>query len=275
MALWPRRSPSGAASRVRSISSWGTPVERRVADRGVPPPARRRAAPEAGAATAAFFAGTAPSWLRDFPQGAPSMLALQVTAVALAVTAVRALHWRRSLAIDEERLRLVANGALIAALALGAGAGAELLVALTRSAAAPWGDAIPLIAAFAVAAAVCIPAGLAAVVGHARASGLGSRPADADSPDHPTLADDVEAVVPLLGALARAALRRPGWTCAAVASAAFAAVAVAQLPGTDSPRDASVVTGALAVGLFEAVAVVAGYLTLGRPLGLRKPTPEG
>jgi hypothetical protein len=227
------------------------------------------------AATAVFFAGTAPSWLRDFPQGAPSMLAIQIAAVALAVTAVRALHWRRSLAIDEERLRLVANGALTAVLALGAGAGAELLVALTRPAAAPWGDATALIVAFAAAAAVCIPAGLAAAVGHARASRLGSRPVEADSPDYPTLADDVEVVVPMLGGLARAALRRPGWTCAAVAGAAFVAVAVAQLPGTDFPRDASVASGALAVGVFEAVAVVAGYLMLGRPLGLRNPTPAG
>jgi hypothetical protein len=227
------------------------------------------------AATAVFFAGTAPSWLRDFPHGAPSMLALQVAAVALAVTALRALHWRRSLAIDEDRLRLVTNGALIAAVALGAGAGAELLVALTRPAAAPWADATPLIAAFAVASAMCIPAGLAAVVGRARATGLGSRPADADSPDYPTLADDVEAFVPLLGGLARAALRRPGWTCAAVAGAAFAAVTVAQLPGTDFSGDASVQAGALAVGVCEAVAVVAGYLMLGRPLGLRKPAPAG
>jgi hypothetical protein len=227
------------------------------------------------AATAVLFVVSAPSWLRDFPHGAPSTLALQVAAVALAVTAVRALHWRRSLAIDEERLRLVANGALIAALAIAAGAGAELLVALTRPAAAPWTDATALIAAFAVAAGVCIPAGLAAVVGCARATGLGSRRADADSPDYPTLADDVEAFVPLLGRLARAALRRPGSTCAGVAGAAFVAVAVAQLPGTDFPRDASAVTGAFAVGLFEAVAVVAGYLTLGRPLGLRKPAPAG
>jgi hypothetical protein len=229
------------------------------------------------AAAAMLFAGVAPNWLRDFPHGAPSMLALQVAAVALAVTAVRALHRRRSLAIDEERLRLVANGALTAALALTAGAGAELLLALTRPAAAPWADATALIAAFAVAAGVCIPAGLAAVVGHARASGLGAlpgRPAGTASRDYPTLADDVEAVVPMLGGLARTALRRPGWTCAAVAAAAFVAVAVAQLPGTDFQRDASVLPGALAVGLFEAAAVVAGYLALGRPLGLRKPTPE-
>jgi hypothetical protein len=230
------------------------------------------------AGTAMFFAGAAPNWLRDFPHGAPSMLALQVAAVALAVTAVRALHWRRAIAIDEERLRLVANGALTAGLALGAGAVAELLVASTRPAAAPWAEATALIAAFAVAAGVSIPAGLAAVVSHARASGLGAppgRPADAGSRDYPTLADDVEAVVPMLGGLARAALRRPGWTCAAVAGAAFVAVALAQLPATDFQRHASVLTGALAVGVFEAAAVVAGYLTLGRPLGLRKPTPQG
>jgi hypothetical protein len=230
------------------------------------------------AATAVFFAGAAPNWLRDFPHGAPSMLALQVAAVALAVTAVRALHWRRTVAIDEERLRFIANGALTAALALAAGAVAELLVALTRPAAAPWGEASALIVVFAVAAGVCIAAGLAAVVGHARASGLGAlpaRPAGTSSRGYPTLAEDVEAVAPMLGGLARAALRRPGWMCAAVAGAAFLAVVIAQLPGTDVAHHASVLTGALAVGLVEAAAVVAGYLTLGRPLGLRKPTPQG
>jgi hypothetical protein len=223
------------------------------------------------AATAMFFVATAPNWLRDFPHGAPSMLALQVAAVALAVTAVRALRWRRTFAIDGERLRLVANGALTAAVALGAGAGAELLVALTRPAAAPWADATNLIAAFALAAGVCIPAALVAVAGRARAGGLGTLPGRRD---RLTLADDVEALVPMLGGPARAALRRPGRTCAAVAGAAFVAVAVAQLAGTDFAQHASVVIGALAVGVFEAAAVVAGYLTLGRPLGLRQPTPE-
>ena len=50
-----------------------------------------------------LFVLTAPSWLRDFPQGAPSMLALQVAAIALLVTGVRVLRFRRELLIYELR----------------------------------------------------------------------------------------------------------------------------------------------------------------------------
>jgi vacuolar-type H+-ATPase subunit H len=224
-------------------------------------------------ATATLFLVTAPSWLRDFPHGAPSTLALQVAGVALAVTAIRAARWRGTLMLDEERLRLVANGALIAALAVGAGASAELLVALTRPAAAPWSDAAALIAAFALAVVLGVPAALVAAAAHARANGLGALPgasAGTDRRDELTLADDVAALVPVLGGVARAALRRPGRTCAAAAGAAFVAVAAAQLAETDA-RDASIVLGALAVGLLEAVAIVIGFLTLGGPLGLRTP----
>jgi hypothetical protein len=48
------------------------------------------------AVVAALFALTGPDWLRDFPQGAPSMLALQVAAVALFATGIRALRFRRT-----------------------------------------------------------------------------------------------------------------------------------------------------------------------------------
>jgi hypothetical protein len=221
------------------------------------------------AATAVFFLAAAPAWLRDFPQGAPTTVALQVAAVALAVTTVRVLDWRRTLVVDEERLRLVANGALTAALALGAGAGGELLVALTRPAAAPWENAWSLIAAFALAAGLCVPAALVAVAGRARANRLPRRPPVGE---HLTLADDLGAVAPVLGGLAHAALRRPARLCAATAGAAFLAVVVMQLSGADFSANASFVVGALAVGVLEAAAVVAGYLALGRPLGLRGET---
>jgi vacuolar-type H+-ATPase subunit H/uncharacterized membrane protein len=215
-------------------------------------------------ATATLFLVAAPSWLRDFPHGAPSMFALQVAAVALGVTAVRVLQWRRTLVLDEERLRLVANGALTASVAVALGAGAELFVALTRPAAAPWAEAAPLIGTFALAAILCVPASLVAGKSYARASGVGGR-GDAGL----SLADDLEAVAPMLGRLVRTALERPGLTCAAVAGSAFVAVAVAQLVGTDSSSEASLLLGAIAVGLIEAAAVVIGFLTLGRPLGLR------
>jgi hypothetical protein len=54
-----------------------------------------------------------------------------------------------------------------------------------------------------------------------------------------------------------------------VAGSAFVAVAVAQLAGTDSSSEASLLLGAIAVGLVEASAIVIGFLTLGRALGLR------
>jgi hypothetical protein len=180
--------------------------------------------------------------------------------VALAVTAVRVLRWRRGLVLDEDRLRLVANGAMTVAVAVAAGAGAELFVALTRPAAAPWADAAMPIGAFAVAAVICLAAAVVAAWSLARAGGLGARD-DAGL----TLADDVAAVAPMLGGVVRMALVRPAVTCAAVAGSAFVAVTLAQLVGTDT----SSFFGATAVGLFEATAIVVGFLTLGRPLGLR------
>jgi hypothetical protein len=117
-----------------------------------------------------------------------------------------------------------------------------------------------------------VPAALVATAGYARASGLvllpGRHPV-CDRRDDLTLAEDFEAVVPTLGRLARAALRRPQRACAVMAGAAFVAVSVAQLAGSDFAHHGSIVIGALAVGVFEAAAIVIGYLTLRRPLGLR------
>jgi hypothetical protein len=223
------------------------------------------------ALTVSLFLLTAPSWLRDFPHGAPSMLALQIAAVALAVTTIRALHWRRALLIDEQRLRLIANGALTAALAVATGAVAESLLALTRPGPAPWADASALLATFGLAAVLCLPAALVATAAYARASGLRALPGRQASSVFRdlTLAEDIAAAAPVLGRFARAALRRPGWTCAAVAASAFAAATVAQLIGTDFAHHATIIVGGLAVGAFEAAAIVVGFLTLGRPLGLR------
>jgi hypothetical protein len=212
------------------------------------------------AVTALLFVAAAPGWLRDFPQGAASMLAIQIASVAVAVTAVRALHWRRAPVLDEERLRLVANGALVATLAVTAGAAAELLVALTRPAAAPWSDAWSLIAGFGLVSVVSLPAVLVATASYARAGALDSLPARPGASETLTLANDVAAVAPPLGAPVRAALRRPGLTCAAFALAAFVAVILTQ------PR----VAGSFVLAALEATAVVIGYLALGRPLGLRK-----
>jgi uncharacterized protein YukE len=91
-------------------------------------------------ATASSTARAALAW------AGAAFLAYGATALLFIATAP---SWLRALVIDEERLRLVANGALIAVLAVGVGAAAELLVALTRPAAAPWSDASALIATFA------------------------------------------------------------------------------------------------------------------------------
>jgi hypothetical protein len=208
------------------------------------------------AASALVFVATAPAWLRDFPHGAASMLALQVAAVAVGVTAVRV----RRRTLDEERLRLVSNGALTAAVAVAVGAAAEVLVALTRPADAPWREAPAPLGAFALAAVLCVPAAVVAAASRRRATG-----AAGPGRNVLTLAEDVEALAPILGRVVRAALRRPGWTCGVVAGSAFVAVAGLQPIGTDIAS----LGGALAVGLFEAAAVVVGFLTLGRPLGLR------
>lgn len=242
-------------------------VARRVAHATASSTARSAVA-WAGAAFVAYgtaalvFLIAAPGWLRDFPHGAPSTLALQVAAVAAGVTAVRFLRWRRTGVLDEVRLRLVANGALTAAIAVAAGAGAELLVALTRPTPAPWADAAAPIGTLALASVLCVPASLVAAASHVRASRLGGS-GDAGL----TLADDVEALAPLLGGVVRTALRRPGLICAAVAGFAFVAVTIAQLPTSE----ASLFVGAAAVGLLETTAIVIGFLTLGRPLGLRAP----
>jgi hypothetical protein len=190
------------------------------------------------AVAAAFFVLSGPVWLRDFPQGAPSMLALQVALVALVLAGLRALRFRTTPLTDELRLRLVANGVAIAATVVAAAAGAELLLALTRPAAAPWGDAAGVIAIYSVAGAAALVASFVAVATAARARALAGLPRPSG--------DEL-------------LLSRPALACAAVAALAFVAMTVVD---------------AAATGLFEAAAVVAAYLTLGRALGLRAPRRE-
>lgn len=221
------------------------------------------------AIAAAVFVLTAPSWLHDFPQGAPSMLALQVAAVALALTGVRAFRSRKALLIDEMRLRLVASGACIATGAVVAAAGAELALALTRPAPAPWRDAVAVIVLYAVAAVATVAAAAVAVAAAARAGVLRvlPRPPFRDvSPTMAALVDDVAAVAPRLRPLAIPLTSRPALTCAATAALGFAAITVIAVVD-----DSSGLAGAAATGVFEAAAIVIAYLTLGRALGLRAP----
>jgi hypothetical protein len=221
--------------------------------------------------TAAFFVLTGPSWLRDFPQGAPSMLALQVAAVALTLTGLRALHARKAGAIDETRLPLVANGVVVAAAVVAVAAAAELLLALTRPVPAPWGDVAGVIAIYGVASAAALGATFFAVAAAARVSSLAAPPVPSGgvvSRQAASLVDDVAAVAPPLMPLAAAVDSRPNVACAVAAILAFAGLALLDLEGADS-IDASILAGAAATGLFEASAVVVAYLALGRVLGLR------
>ena len=218
------------------------------------------------AVAGALFVLTAPSWLRDFPQGAPSMLALQVAAIALLVTGVRVLRFRRELLIDELRLRFVANGVVIASVAVALAAGAELVLALTRPAPAPWSDASGIIAAYAVAAGAACVAGVVAVAAAARTAVLAAfpRPSGDLSFAVADLVDDVATVAPPLLPFAILLRSHPALVCGVTAALAFAGMTGFAVAG-----DGSGLVGAAATGLFEALAVVIAYLTLGRALGLR------
>lgn len=225
---------------------------------------------------AAFFVLSGPVWLRDFPQGAPSMLALQVAFVALVLTGLRALRFRTTPVIDELRLRLIANGAAIATSFVAAAAIAELLLALTRPAAAPWGDAADVIGIYSVAGSAVLAASFVAIATAARARVLASlpRPSGDELPAaSAALVDDVAAVAPPLRPLAALLTSRPARACAATAALAFVAMTAVGVWGTESDQG-SALAGAAATGLFEAAAVVAAYLTLGRALGLRAPRRE-
>jgi hypothetical protein len=214
---------------------------------------------------------TAPSWLLDFPQGAPSMLALQVALVALALGTVRVLRHRRSLVIVEPQLRFAANGAAVAALALAGAAFAELLVGWTRPAAAPWQEETLLLALYGAAGFVSIVAALVASSALGRAQAVARTPrAGADlASASAALAQEVAALSPRLAKLAAAAVVHPARTCALVATVAFVAMTCASALDTSSLQHASALAGAAAAGAFEAAAVVAGYLALGRILGIR------
>jgi hypothetical protein len=223
------------------------------------------------AVAAAAFILMAPDWLRDFPQGAPSMLALQVALVALVVSAVRALRLRRALLIDELRVRLIGNGVVIATLAIAGASALELLLALTRPAAAPWRDASTIIAIYAVAAATAFVATLVAVATLARTRALAAMPrprGDELPAGVESLVDDVAEAAPPLRPVVALMTSRPVAGCASTAALAFVAMALVDAVGNRAAGHGSQLVGAAATGLFEAIAVVVAYATLARALGL-------
>ena len=216
------------------------------------------------AATAVLFALTAGPQFADFPQGAPTALALQVAAVAFAVSLVRTARWRRAPLVPEDRVRLLANGAVIGIGAVAAGLALETLVALTRPAGVlAWSDLPVVVGMLAVVTCVTLVAALAAAAAAFRSSLLAALPGAETSgrPALPSLVDDVGALVPPARRPLAALFSRPVVLVGLVALVALAAVVVSQ--------PASAALPALALGLFEATAIVVGYLSLGRPLGLR------
>jgi HAAS domain-containing protein len=216
------------------------------------------------AATAFLFALTAGPQFADFPQGAPSALALQVAAVAFVVSLVRTARWRRSPLMPEDRVRLLANGAVIGTGAVAAGLVLEVLVAVTRPAGVlPWGDLPIVVGLLAAATCATLVAALAAAAAAFRSSLLAALPGTETSGRKalPTLVEDVGELVPPARRLVAASFSHPAVLVGLVAVGAFAAVVASQ--------HASPALPAFALGLFEAAAIVVGFLLLGRPLGLR------
>ena len=224
------------------------------------------------AAACLLFALTASSEFADFPQGAPSVLALQVAAVSLAVSLVRSLRWRTSTDVPEDRIRFLANGAVIGAAALAVGLAGEMAIAVTRPAGVlPWQD-LPLVAvAFGAAVGAALVASLSAAAATFRASTLAAVPGArrVGRAPLPTLVDDIGALVPKTRRPVAAMFSRPRLLVTTVAGAAVVGVFIGQVAGPVAEH-ASIVLPALALVGFEALCVLVGYLTLGRLLGLRR-----
>ena len=166
--------------------------------------------------------------------------------------------------MPEDRVRLLANGAVIGIGAVAAGLALETLVALTRPAGVlSWSDLPVVVGMLAVATCVTLVAALAAAAAAFRSSLLAALPGTEISGRRalPTLVDDVVELVPPARRPLAALFSRPAVLVGLVALVAFAAVVVSQPASPAFPT--------LALGLLEATAIVVGYLVLGRPLGLR------
>ena len=220
------------------------------------------------------FALTADARFADFPQGAPSALALQIGAVAAILSVVRALRWRRAPLVPEDRVRLLANGAVVGVVAGGAGLVLEALIAATRPAGVlPWDKEPLVLALFALAIGATLAAALAAAAAAFRSSTLAALPGREPDGCGPTasLVDDAAALLPAARRPLSALFARPARLVALTASLAGVAVLLSQIVSSDFADHASIALPALGLGVFEAAMVGVGYLTLGRFLGLRRP----
>lgn len=225
------------------------------------------------AASCLLFTVTASSEFADFPQGAPSALALQVAAVAVAVSLVRSLRWPCATeTIPEDRIRFLASGAVIGASALAVGLAGETIIAVTRPAGVlPWQD-LPLVAvAFGLAVGATLVASLSAAKAAFRASTLAAVPGAQRlvRGSLPTLVDDIGALVPKARRPVAAVFERPALLVTPAAAAALVGVFIGQVVGRPFAHHASIFLPALTLAAFEALCVLVGYLALGGLLGLR------
>ena len=221
-------------------------------------------------AAAVAFAATATPQFDDLPQGAPTALAGQFAAVAVAITAIRALRWRRELVLPENRLRLIANGSSIAAAALVLGLAGEAAVALTRPAGVlPWSDLPLVLLLFVLATVAAGAAAMVAVAASVRSSTLAAVPEREADGAGLTLGEDMAALVPRLQQVGELMWARPQRLVLVVAALAFCVTAASQWLGTDVAHDSSIVLSGVLLGVGEVTAIVAGYVLLGRSLGIR------
>src|SRR5204862_4776176 len=134
-----------------------------------------------------------------------------------------------------------------------------------------WSDGRWLTLAFAALFGVLLLSTINAVHAGAQAQAIDGLPSRrADSTAAALLAEDFDTLLararlPRAGRVLRALLARPWPTTLAFAASAFIAVSTVGIAGSGG----SGVAGAAVVGAVEATLIVAGFVALGRPLGLR------
>jgi uncharacterized membrane protein len=201
-------------------------------------------------------------WLNDFPGALVAALSVQVAAVAAFVVVVRTIRYRGR--VPGHALPLLARANAVAAASVSIGLAVTALAEaqhLRPAQAGLW--------EIAVACTLAVVCALTLVAMGVSAQAV--RRARVFSPDgQDDVVADILALVParLAGPAGRASgsrwldLRGHPWrVCATLSAAVFVAIAVAGLVrGEPSP----------AVGIVEALGIVAGFAVFGRLLGLRR-----
>ena len=218
------------------------------------------------------FATAASPVLRDFPQGAGSLFALQFAAVALGVAFVRSLRWRGAVAAPTTELTAIARALSVACVALVCAVVAEGAVAVSRPAGVVvWSDGRWLTLAFAGALAVVLLSAIGAIRTAAQAQAVDALPSrDQHDSAAALLADDVETLLtrarlPQASRPLRWLLAHPWPATLALAALAFAAVTATGVAGSGGNG----LAGAATLAAVEASLIVVGFAAFGRTLGLR------